>query len=221
MRSQLLGAHDPIYRGYTVWRGLAHLPGTAQSGSNSETWGRGQRFGILNTGRDRYTWYATANTGEDHPDSFGGRQSEVLRLFDGWHEPVERLIAATPQGTILKKGAYDLEPLKRWGKGRIMLLGDAAHPCTPNLGQGGCMALEDALVLARSLRQEGSPEAALRRYERLRKKRTRHVQQRSLLMGQIGQWQNCLITGGREVVTSILPAKIFERNCRRVYSYAA
>jgi 2-polyprenyl-6-methoxyphenol hydroxylase-like FAD-dependent oxidoreductase len=221
VRSQLLGAHDPIYRGYTVWRGLAHLPGTVQSGSNSETWGRGQRFGILKTGRDRYTWYASVNTGENHPDLPDGRQSELLRLFAGWHEPVERLIAATPEGTILKNGAYDLEPLKRWGCGRIMLLGDAAHPCTPNLGQGGCMALEDALVLAKSLQREASPEVALRRYETIRRNRTRHVQQRSLLMGHIGQWQNRLITGGREVVTSVLPAKIFERNLRRVYSYAA
>jgi 2-polyprenyl-6-methoxyphenol hydroxylase-like FAD-dependent oxidoreductase len=221
VRSQLLGLHDPIYRGYTVWRGLARLPGTVPSGSNSETWGRGKRFGILNTGGDRYTWYATANTDENHMDSPEGRGDELLRLFAGWHEPVERLIAATPEGTILKKGAYDLEPLKRWGGGRIMLLGDAAHPCTPNLGQGGCMAIEDALVLAKSLKLDTSPELALRRYESIRRKRTRHVQQRSLLMGHIGQWENRLVAGGREVVTSMLPAKIFERNLRRVYSYAA
>jgi 2-polyprenyl-6-methoxyphenol hydroxylase-like FAD-dependent oxidoreductase len=220
VRSLLLGAHDPIYRGYTVWRGLAHLPGTVQSGSNSETWGRGQRFGILHTGRDRYTWYATANTEENQPDSPDGRRSQVQRLFAGWHEPVERVIAATPEGTILKKGAYDLEPLHRWGCGRLMLLGDAAHPCTPNLGLGGCMALEDALVLAKSLQREVSPAVALRRYETIRRERTRHVQQRSLLLGHIGQWQNRLIAGGREIVTSILPGKIFERNLRRVYSYA-
>ena len=66
-------------------------------------------------------------------------------MFAGWHEPVESLIAATEEGAILKNGAYDLPPLKRWGHGRVMLLGDAAHPCTPNLGLGGCMALEDAL----------------------------------------------------------------------------
>jgi 2-polyprenyl-6-methoxyphenol hydroxylase-like FAD-dependent oxidoreductase len=221
VRSQLLGPHEPIYRGYMVWRGLAHMPGTVASGCNSETWGRGKRFGILTTGLDRFTWYATANTAEDHIDSPEGRQHELLRLFAGWHEPVERLISATPEGTILKKGAYDLGPLKRWGAGRIMLLGDAAHPCTPNLGQGGCMAIEDALVLAKSLKVEGSPELALHRYESIRRKRTRHVQQRSLLMGHIGQWENRLVTGGREVVTSILPAKIFERNLRRVYSYAA
>jgi 2-polyprenyl-6-methoxyphenol hydroxylase-like FAD-dependent oxidoreductase len=221
VRSQLLGVHDPIYRGYTVWRGLARLPGAVSSGANSESWGRGKRFGILNTGGDRFTWYATANTEENHVDSPDGRQCELLRMFSDWHDPVERLIAATPDGTILRKGAYDLEPLRRWGSGRIMLLGDAAHPCTPNLGQGGCMALEDALVLAKSLKRESSPEIALRRYESIRTKRTRHVQQRSLLMGHIGQWENRLITGGREVVTSLLPAKIFQRNLRRVYSYAA
>jgi 2-polyprenyl-6-methoxyphenol hydroxylase-like FAD-dependent oxidoreductase len=102
-----------------------------------------------------------------------------------------------------------------------MLLGDAAHPCTPNLGLGGCLALEDALVLAKSFSREATPELALRRYESLRSRRTRHVQQRSLLMGNIGQWENRLVTSGRQIVTSMLPAKIFERNLRRVYSYAA
>jgi hypothetical protein len=55
----------------------------------------------------------------------------------------------------------------------------------------------------------------------MRRERTRHVQQRSLLMGHIGQWESRIVTGGRQVVTSMLPAKIFERNLRRVYSYAA
>ena len=221
VRSQLLGIHEPIYRGYTVWRGLACLPGAVPTGSNSETWGRGKRFGILNTGGDRFTWYATANTDPGHVDSSEGRRRELLRMFAGWHEPVESLIEATDERNILKNGAYDLSPLKRWGQGRVMLLGDAAHPCTPNLGLGGCMALEDALVLAKSFCREATPELALRRYESLRRRRTRHVQQRSLLMGNIGQWENRLIAGGRQMVTSMLPARLFERNLRRVYSYAA
>src|SRR5579863_2832921 len=221
VRSQLLGIHQPIYRGYTVWRGLACLSGAVSKGSNSETWGRGKRFGILSTGGDWFTWYATANTDPDHVDSPEGRQHELLQMFAGWHEPVESLIAATEEGAILKNGAYDLPPLKRWGRGRVMLLGDAAHPCTPNLGLGGCMALEDALVLAKSLGREATPELALRRYESLRRHRTSHVQRRSLLMGSIGQWENLVMTGGRRMVTSMLPAKLFERNLRRVYSYAA
>jgi 2-polyprenyl-6-methoxyphenol hydroxylase-like FAD-dependent oxidoreductase len=220
VRSQLLGVHDPVFRGYTVWRGLARFHGAVPTGSNSETWGRGKRFGILSTGGDRFTWYATANTDSGHSDSSEGRQAELLRMFAGWHEPVERLIQAADEGNILKNGAYDLAPLKRWGQGRVMLLGDAAHPCTPNLGLGGCMALEDALVLAKSFAKEETPELALRRYELLRRRRTRHVQQRSLLMGHIGQWENLLMAGGRRMVTSILPARLFERNLRRVYSYA-
>ncbi len=220
VRSHVLGVHEPVYRGYMVWRGLARLRGAIPTSSNSESWGRGKRFGILNTGGDRFTWYATANTDADHVDSSEGRKRELLRMFAGWHEPVERLIAATEESAILKNGAYDLAPLRRWGKGRVVLLGDAAHPCTPNLGLGGCMALEDALVLAKSFCKEPTPELALRRYETLRRRRTRHVQRRSLVMGNIGQWENRLITGGREVVTSMLTAKIFERNLRRVYSYA-
>jgi 2-polyprenyl-6-methoxyphenol hydroxylase-like FAD-dependent oxidoreductase len=221
VRSQLLGVHEPVYRGYTVWRGLACLSGSVPTGSNSETWGRGKRFGILNTGGDRFTWYATANTELGRADSSEGRQRELLRMFAGWHEPVESLIEATDEANVLKNGAYDLAPLKRWGHGRVMLLGDAAHPCTPNLGLGGCMALEDALVLAKSFCKEATPELALRRYESLRRRRTRHVQQRSLLMGNIGQWENRVMVGGRRMVTSMLPARLFERNLRRVYSYAA
>ena len=83
------------------------------------------------------------------------------------------------------------------------------------------MALEDALVLAKSLCREATPELALRHYESLRRQRTSHVQRRSLLMGKIGQWENRLVTGGRQMATSILPAGIFERNLRKVYSYVA
>jgi 2-polyprenyl-6-methoxyphenol hydroxylase-like FAD-dependent oxidoreductase len=221
LRSQLLGIREPIYRGYMVWRGIASVrSGSNSADSNSETWGNGKRFGILNTGGDRFTWYATANADPTHVDGPEGRKAELLRRFAGWHEPVERLIEATDEGGMLKNGAYDLAPLKSWGHGRVTLLGDSAHPCTPNLGQGGCMALEDALVLAKSFVKEASPEMALRRYESLRRKRTRHVQQRSLLMGNIGQWENPVIVGGRSVVTNILPAKIFEQNLKRVYSYA-
>jgi polyisoprenoid-binding protein YceI len=174
----------------------------------------------LNTGGDLFTRYATANTDSDHVDSCDGRQDELLRMFADWHEPVERLIAATDEDQILNRGACDLAPLIRWGKARVMLLGDAAHPCTPILGLGGCMALEDAVVLAISFTRERSPETALRRYELLRRQRTRHVQQRSLLMGHIGQWEIRLMTGGRGVVTRMLPARIFERNLKRAYSYA-
>lgn len=220
VRSQLFGASDPIYRGYIVWRGLASYGGNSiPHGSNSESWGAGKRFGILNTGHERFTWYAAVTIPRDHQDAACGRKEELLGMFEGWHEPVEACVDLTPEDSILKHPAFDLAPLTRWGRGRVTLLGDAAHPCTPNLGQGGCMALEDALVLAKSVLRNVSIETALRRYEGIRRSRTSHIQRRSLLMGRIGQWDNKLLVAGRRAVTSVLPARLFEHNLTRVYAY--
>jgi 2-polyprenyl-6-methoxyphenol hydroxylase-like FAD-dependent oxidoreductase len=220
VRSELFGHSDPIYRGYTVWRGVARYDGdNVLPGTNSETWGVGSRFGIIDTGQSNFTWYATANVPSGNLDAPGGRKRELQQAFLGWHEPIADLIGATNDDVITKSGAYDLVPLRRWGEGLVTLLGDAAHPCTPNLGQGGCMALEDAAVLAKCFDHVTLPEIALRRYESLRRHRTRHIQQRSRLMGEIGQWENRIFVAGRRLVTGLLPASPFERNLRRVYSY--
>ncbi len=220
VRDEIFGLREPVYRGYTVWRGIGRYDGDKMPpATSSETWGRGKRFGILNTGGDRFTWYAAVNVPTNHKDARYGRKAELLEMFAGWHSPVGDLISSTPDDLIMKNGACDHPSMRKWVKGRVALLGDSAHACTPNLGQGGGMAIEDALVLAKSLNSENSIEAALRLYEKRRTVRTRHIQHRSRLMGQIAQWENSLIVAGREIVTNILPAKIFEFNLRRTYSY--
>ena len=217
VRAQLFGISDPVYRGYTVWRGVAAYAGPAAlAGSNSETWGRGSRFGILDIGHGRFTWYATANVPQ-RTAAPSERLAELRQRFATWHDPIPALIESTE--LILENGAYDLPPLPHWTAGRVTLLGDAAHPCTPNLGQGGGMAIEDAMVLAKCVSREPAIESALDRYESLRRRRTGHIQQRSLLMGHIGQWQNRAAVTGRHMVTNFLPAALFEHNLRRVYSY--
>jgi 2-polyprenyl-6-methoxyphenol hydroxylase-like FAD-dependent oxidoreductase len=222
VRTQLFGISDPVRRGYTVWRGVAAYAGPAmRPGYNSESWGCGSRFGILDIGQGRFTWYATANDSQRAALPVE-RLSELRKRFAGWHEPIPSLLDSTE--LILENGAYDLPPLPRWTSGRVTLLGDAAHPCTPNLGQGGGMAIEDAMVLAKCISakcntNDGSIESALSRYESLRRSRTGHIQQRSLLMGHIGQWQNRAAVSGRRVVTSFLPAALFEHNLRKTYSY--
>ncbi|HLW77004.1 MAG TPA: FAD-dependent monooxygenase [Bryobacteraceae bacterium] len=208
VRAQIFGVIPPIHRGYIVWRGIARYSGAAlDPRCNSETWGRGKRFGILHTGSDRVTWYAAANRHEH----------DLLEMFRDWHQPIADLIRDTE--IVLRNPALDLAPLGRWSRGRVTLLGDAAHPCTPNLGQGCCMAIEDALTLAKCVAVEGQLDDAFARYERLRRGRTRHIQNRSRLMGRIGQFENRLFAAGRNAVTSLLPAMLFEHNLRRVYSY--
>jgi 2-polyprenyl-6-methoxyphenol hydroxylase-like FAD-dependent oxidoreductase len=81
------------------------------------------------------------------------------------------------------------------------------------------MALEDALVLAKCVAREPCLSVALREYETRRMRRTRGIQQRSRLIGRIGQWQRPLFVAGRHVVTSLLPPRLIEHNLRRVYAY--
>jgi 2-polyprenyl-6-methoxyphenol hydroxylase-like FAD-dependent oxidoreductase len=219
VRAELFGLDEPNYRGYTVWRGIANYNGSVLPRGSSETWGSGKRFGIWNTGQERFTWYGTVNVSKDHRDTPAGRKQELLEAFAGWHDPIPALIRATDESAIFKNGAFDRAPLRRWTRGPITLLGDAAHPCTPNLGQGCCMALEDALVLAKCISGAPSIASAFARYESLRRPRATRLQRRSRMMGQIGQWDNRVLVAGRKAITSLLPAMLFEHNLRKVYSY--
>ena len=100
---------------------------------------------------------------------------------------VGELIEATVEDAILRTDIYDREPLdEHWGEGRVTLLGDAAHPMTPNLGQGEGQAMEDAVVLARCLREGGATADSLRRYGRLRCDRAAMVVRRSRRVGMVG-----------------------------------
>lgn len=140
----------------------------------------------------RVYWFATANAPEGEKDgplgSPAGVKAKLLRLYAGWHRPVADLVEATEEDAILRTDIYDREPLEeRWGKGRVTLLGDAAHPMTPNLIRGACLAIEDAVVLGRCLDEEGGKGEALRRYERLRSDRVAMVVRRSRLVGTVGQ----------------------------------
>lgn len=218
IRPHIAPGSQPIYRGYTVWRGVASYSGTAvRPQHNSETWGRGRRFGILDIGQGRFTFYATANTPRRDAPHVEERRRQLQERFAGWHDPIPELIEKAD--IILENPACDVPRLPRWTDGRIALLGDAAHAFTPNLGQGGGMAIEDAMVLARCLAGGGPVAASLRQYEMLRRERTANVRFRSYLIGHVGQWQNRVVTSGRDFVTSMLPAAIFERNLRRIYSY--
>jgi 2-polyprenyl-6-methoxyphenol hydroxylase-like FAD-dependent oxidoreductase len=109
------------------------------------------------------------------------------RLLGSWHRTVGELIEATVEDAILRTDIYDREPLdEHWGEGRVTLLGDAAHPMTPNLGQGAGQAMEDAVVLARCLREGGAIADSLRCYGRLRCDRAAMVVRRSRRVGMVG-----------------------------------
>ena len=102
--------------------------------------------------------------------------AEFLGLFDDFPEPVRELIAAVPGPDLFKWGLRDREPLPVWTRGRVTMLGDAAHPMTPYLGQGACMAIEDGMVLGRAFAASADLAEAFSRYEAARRDRANGVQ---------------------------------------------
>ncbi|HZT57700.1 MAG TPA: FAD-dependent monooxygenase [Pyrinomonadaceae bacterium] len=221
-RTQLLGDGEPVYRGYTVWRGIAKieheslLPETAM-----EFYGSGQRFGVGPVGLGRTGWWATANEPEGAAESAIEHREKLLRLFEGWCPPVRELIGATPSETILRNSTFDRAPAKRWGEGRATLLGDAAHPLTPNFGQGGCMAIEDAAVLAGCLAKYDDAARALREYGSHRRARTARVARYSLFYGAVGQWEGKTAVRLRAAMLSSVPKSVGRRLIRLVFDYDA
>ena len=211
VRRQLLDDGPPLYAGYVAWRGVAELGDEpSPSGGALETWGRGERFGLVELRRRRVYWYATKNApkGEENAGPRSGRKEELLAHFGGWHEPIPTIIRATEDSGVHRDGVYHREPAKRWGEGRITLLGDAAHPMTPDLGQGACQAIEDAVVLARSLDEEGDIEAALRLYEERRADRVAYVVRQSRRLGRIGQLENPLLRRLRDATLRAIPKRV-------------
>jgi 2-polyprenyl-6-methoxyphenol hydroxylase-like FAD-dependent oxidoreductase len=204
VRAQLVGDGEPVYRGYQCWRGVCRFP---VSSVLTETLGAGVRVGLLPVGPHGTAWWCTVNEPELAGDP-GGLKAKLLQAVGDWHSPIPEVIGGTEPAQIIKSAMYDRQPVKTWSKGRCALLGDAAHPTTPNMGQGGCMAIEDAVVLARCLSRYGDPETAFGIYERLRYSRTAQITKLSRFYGQIGQWSNPGAGWLRNSLLRLVPKRI-------------
>jgi 2-polyprenyl-6-methoxyphenol hydroxylase-like FAD-dependent oxidoreductase len=212
VRQNLLGDGSPRYAGYTAWRAVVSpREGLVPAGEAVEVWGRGVRFIRAGIGRGRVYWAVAKNAPEGERDGPGGAaKATLLELCTGWLEPVEELISATDEVAILRTDIYDRDPVpERWGRGRATLLGDAAHPMTPDLGQGACQAIEDAAALAGCLAERrNNVEAALELYEARRARRTAAIVQGSRRMARIAQLQNPLACRLRDNALKVLPDRV-------------
>ncbi|HEX6447118.1 MAG TPA: FAD-dependent monooxygenase [Streptosporangiales bacterium] len=160
---------EPVFRGRTVWRGVTE-PGSVWPVEASITLGEGEQFGVVPIGGERVYWFLVANAEEGV--RFGDEHKEVDRRVGHWHSPIPELVAATPPAAVLHHDFRDLDPVGEYVSGRTVLLGDAAHAMLPELGQGACQALEDAVTLASCLGCEPDLSAALAAYDERRRPRT-------------------------------------------------
>jgi len=206
VRAQLFGEEEPRYAGYTSWRGVTPAGSVPPPARMSESWGRGERFGIVAIGQGEIYWFAVADAPPGQKD--GDVRGELLARFGGWHEPVRAILEATPAARIVRTDISDRPPITTWHRGRVVLLGDAAHPMTPNIGQGACQAIEDAVVLSDRLAAEPEVEKALAAYEERRVRRANAMVLGARRFGAVAQWRNPVAVGLRRTAMRLVPASM-------------
>ncbi|MBX9948528.1 MAG: FAD-dependent monooxygenase [Candidatus Obscuribacterales bacterium] len=218
VRKQYLKDGDPQFANCFAWRGVVTgefegLP----SDSGLLILGSGLQFGAMRIGQGRVYWFGAVADKK----GAGARTSkkDVLELFGNWTDPIPQLINATAQEALLTHDLYDRKPTFNWGKDGITLLGDAAHPMVPFMGQGGCQALEDSIALGASLKEASSIPIGLRKYENLRKARTANFVTQSRKAMKASMTSNPLIAAARDLVFSKMPPQVLMKNFHTLNSY--
>jgi len=207
----------PVYAGATSWRGVAPFP-LEDGAPMTETWGRGERFGVVPLTGGRTYWFATVS-GPPSPLEGAAAHAELTRRFAGWHAPVAGVLAATDPAAIVRAELTELPWIGAWSHERVALLGDAAHAMQPNLGQGAAMAIEDAVILARELgRGARDVETALDAYAAMRRPRVRRIHRDAARLGRVAQAGGPVAVRARRALLRATPRTVAER---RMAAFAA
>ncbi|WP_370944218.1 FAD-dependent monooxygenase [Amycolatopsis sp. cg5] len=183
--------------GSVSWRAVVPADGLAVTAA--ETWGAGKRFSVLPLPGGEVHFSAMARSAL-LPDGDGSAE-ELLKVFGDWHDPVPELLARAVDGGFFFDEIEELaEPLPSFARGRTVLIGDAGHPMTPNVGSAN-LALEDAAELAYALRGKDSwagLSAGLARYDALRRPRTDRLARLSRRMGRVAGVRSPLAVAMRD-----------------------
>lgn len=171
-------------------------------------------------GKERMYWYAAATAPEAQMDAPIGRKKELETMFQDWFASVPELITATDETNILTTDLYDRVPTQPWGKQNITLLGDAAHPMLPTMGQGACTALEDAYVVAKCLKEQVNATAAFQQYESLRFPRMKLIVEQSLRSGKMGELHHPLGVALRNTFMKLMGSTI-SNSFKSLHAYRA
>jgi 2-polyprenyl-6-methoxyphenol hydroxylase-like FAD-dependent oxidoreductase len=202
------------YGGATVWRAairypLPDLPGLLTLGGPNQ-------FGIWRLPGDRVYWFASVPAPAGR---YASGQSRPPAEFADWHDPIGALLSATPTRDIVATDVYDSDPLPVWSRDRVVLVGDAAHPSLPHMGQGTSQAFEDAAVLADRLAAEPDIDAALRGYHQRRKGRARSAWSQARMLARVGAWRGGLACRLREVMMTAVPERVQAGQLNRLFAF--
>ncbi|WP_126972639.1 FAD-dependent monooxygenase [Gynurincola endophyticus] len=179
IRKQLFPDSTLIQANQICWRGLIHTNEVVPAVS-TELWGRGKRFGFSPIDQHTIYWYALVNS---HHLPAEWNAQYIVEQFTEYHPRVKNLILSTPADKIVLHPIQELKPLRNWFNHRVVLIGDAAHAMTPNMGQGACQAIIDAYTLAEIFRKNEKPET----FQKIRKRPVGKIVTLSRIIGRIAQ----------------------------------
>jgi 2-polyprenyl-6-methoxyphenol hydroxylase-like FAD-dependent oxidoreductase len=215
VRASLFGEEPLRYGRHRAWRAATQFEHELTRDRFVEVWGLGGGFGFGPAGAGRVYWYCFEKVVETAAAPVSPKD-DFLERYGDWLDPIGALIESTEPDAIVSTFTYDRPPRRQWGRGRVTLLGDAAHPMKPNLGQGAAHALEDAVVLGRALEHARDASAALRGYERRRIKRANAVVRMSRQAGRAAEVSSPLGARVRDTVFKLLPDAVAIAQQRRL-----
>ena len=217
LRQQLLPHSTPRYSGYTCWRATIDNS-SIQLKKGTETWGPKGRFGMTPLVGNRIYWYACVNSPANNPLYKQFTIADLQNHFADYHHPIPTILAETEDTDLIWNDIIDIKPLQHLAYGNILLLGDAGHATTPNLGQGACQAIEDVAVLVDELKHNKSTIEAFQSFERRRLSRTKYITDTSKRIGEVAQWENPFLIGIRNSIMKVMPSKLAQSNLNKLLS---
>jgi 2-polyprenyl-6-methoxyphenol hydroxylase-like FAD-dependent oxidoreductase len=215
-RKMYVGHNKPRYAGYTCWRGLVQHTGVKLNGA-SETWGAKGRFGIVPLPDDYIYWFACVNANEKCERYQQFLVTDLENHFQGYHQPISTILNKTQNQHVIWNDIIDHEPINQYALGNVVLIGDAAHATTPNMGQGACMGIEDAVVLADELAKNNHPETAFKQFEKRRLKRTHDIVNKSWQLGKVAQLDNPVLIAARNLALRLTPKSVNQNQLKKLY----
>lgn len=165
------------YAGYVNWNGLVEINEAIAPAQQWTTYvGEGKRVSLMPVAENRFYFFFDVPIEVGLPNQRDQYKTELKKHFQDWCAPVHQLIDCLDEQRTNRVEIHDIEPFMNFYKGRVVLLGDAAHSTTPDIGQGGCQAMEDAIYLARALQiNTFGLDDALERYQNKRNDRTKEM----------------------------------------------
>ncbi len=217
IRQKLIPGSKPRYAGYTCWRAVIDNS-RLRIGESYEIWGRKGRFGVVPLANDQLYWFATINAAENHPHFKNFTLSDLKSWFKDYPDAIRQIICSSGGEALIWNDIIDLKPISRYAFGRVLLVGDAAHATTPNMGQGACQAIEDAAVLLDELTGEGSLEEQFAGFEKRRIRRTHFIVNQSARIGKIAQAEHPLLIRIRNGLLRAIPESIRNKQLKKLYN---